>query len=413
MAYLTAEAVFAFYEKGSEFKLLYKMKKITIRNFGPIREAEIEMARMNVLVGPQSIGKSCVLKIAAFFSWLEKRIELTQDSEGVTKNAYKKHFIEYFGLYDYDQKDTYIKYETQLMVIEYKSQIISTEWKKDRWNYHRSRISYIPSERNLIATISNWTRVDVNDSLLEYFSGWDEARKSRRKGLDILSSGVQYSYNKENDSDVVRLKNGKDLLLSETSSGFQSLVPLFVHLNYLRSGQYKSNRKRSYASKAENDRLMQLLIDKLAQGKLDKELMESISQLQYVVDFSDKRKSVAGSAEIQKLAQIYRNFVYTKRSDIFLEEPENNLFPPTQVRLIEWLIEMSTDRFRRNSMFIATHSPYVVNCFLERTQRDYKLFIAAPIDDKGMSTIKVASDDDLQQMYDYGVDVFFNYETFI
>ena len=389
------------------------MKKITIRNFGPIREAEIEMARMNVLVGPQSIGKSCILKIAAFFSWLEKRVELAQDPEGVTKNAYKTHFIEYYGLYDYDQKDTYIKYETQRMVIEYKSQTMSTEWKKDRWDYRRSKISYIPSERNLIATISNWTKVDVNDSLLEYFSGWDEARKSRRKGLDILSTGVQYSYKKESDSDIVRLKNGKDLLLSETSSGFQSLVPLFVHLSYLRTGQYNTNRKSSYASKAENERLLHLLIDKLAQGKVDKEVMESIAQLQYVVEFGDKRGAVVGSAEMQKLAQTYHNFVNTKRSDIFLEEPENNLFPPTQVQLMEWLIEMSTDRFRRNSMFIATHSPYVVNCFLERPQRDYKLFIAAPVGDEGMSVIKAASDDDLQQMYDYGVDVFFNYETFV
>lgn len=389
------------------------MKKITIRNFGPIREAEIEMARMNVLVGPQSIGKSCVLKIAAFFSWLEKRIELTQDPEGVLKNAYKTHFIEYYGLYDYNQKDTYIKYETKLMVIEYKSQTMTMEWKKERWNYHRSRISYIPSERNLIATISNWAKVDVNDSLLEYFSGWDEARKSRRKGIDILSTGVQYSYKKESDLDVVRLKNGKDLLLSETSSGFQSLVPLFVHLSYLRSGQYNTNRKSSYASKAENERLLHLLIDKLAHGNLDKEVMESIAQLQYVVEYSDKRKAVVGNTEMKALAQTYRNFVYTKRSDIFLEEPENNLFPPTQVQLIEWLIEMSTDRFRRNSMFIATHSPYVVNCFLERPERDYKLFIAAPVDDEGMSVIRAASDEDLQQMYDYGVDVFFNYETFV
>ena len=389
------------------------MKKIIIRNFGPILDANIEMARMNVLVGPQSIGKSCVLKVAAFFSWLEKRIELTQDPEGVTKNAYKTYFIEYYGLYDYDQKDTYIMYESQLMIIEYKLQAMSMKWKKDRWDYRRSKISYIPSERNLIATISNWTKVDVNDSLLEYFSGWDEARKSRRKGLDILSTGVQYSYKKENDSDVVRLKNGKDLLLSETSSGFQSLVPLFVHLSYLRTGQYNTNRKISYASKAENERLLHLLIDKLAQGKVDKEVMESIAQLQYVVEFGDKRRAVVGSAEMQKLAQTYRNFVNTKRSDIFLEEPENNLFPPTQVQLMEWLIEMSTDRFRRNSMFIATHSPYVVNCFLERPQRDYKLFIAAPVGDEGMSVIRAASDDDLQQMYDYGVDVFFNYETFV
>ena len=390
-----------------------QMKNLIIRNLGPIEEAVIDMDRMNVLVGPQSVGKSCVLKVAAFVSWLEKRIELTQDPEGVTKNAYRDHFIEYFGLYDYDQKDTYIRYESNMMIIEYSAQNMSVEWKKDRWNYHRSKISYIPSERNLIATISNWAKVDVNDSLLEYFSDWDEARKSRKKGLDILSLGVQYSYNKKDDLDVVKLKNGRGLRLSETSSGLQSLVPLFVHLSYLRTGQYYTNRKSNYVSKAENNRLLQLMLENLVSKNLDKEVMDSIAQLQGVVEFSDKRKAVIGSKEIQNLAMTYRNFVFTKRSEIFLEEPENNLFPPTQVQLIQWLIEMATDRFRRNTLFIATHSPYVVNCFLERPERDYKLYIAAPIGTDGRSIIKAASKEDLQEMYDYGVDVFFNYESFV
>lgn len=40
------------------------MKKLLIRNFGPVREVEIELKRVNLIIGPQSSGKSIVLKIA-------------------------------------------------------------------------------------------------------------------------------------------------------------------------------------------------------------------------------------------------------------------------------------------------------------------------------------------------------------
>ena len=57
------------------------MKRLTIRNFGPIKEAVIEMKRMNVILGPQSSGKSTVLKVACFCDWMERQIVLTQDPD--------------------------------------------------------------------------------------------------------------------------------------------------------------------------------------------------------------------------------------------------------------------------------------------------------------------------------------------
>ena len=57
------------------------MRKVIIRNIGPLQKAEIELARVNVVVGPQSSGKSCVLKIACYCIWVEKRIELAQSAD--------------------------------------------------------------------------------------------------------------------------------------------------------------------------------------------------------------------------------------------------------------------------------------------------------------------------------------------
>lgn len=51
-----------------------------IRNVGPISFADIELKRINVVIGPQSQGKSTLLKIACFCVW-EKRIEIGQSTE--------------------------------------------------------------------------------------------------------------------------------------------------------------------------------------------------------------------------------------------------------------------------------------------------------------------------------------------
>lgn len=57
------------------------MKYLIIRNLGPLKEAMVELKRINVIIGPQSSGKSCVLKTACYCTWVEKRIELTQTAD--------------------------------------------------------------------------------------------------------------------------------------------------------------------------------------------------------------------------------------------------------------------------------------------------------------------------------------------
>ena len=54
-------------------------KKLIIDNIGPISHVELDLKRVNVIIGPQSAGKSCILKLACFCAWAEKRIQLEQD----------------------------------------------------------------------------------------------------------------------------------------------------------------------------------------------------------------------------------------------------------------------------------------------------------------------------------------------
>ena len=103
--------------------------------------------------------------------------------------------------------------------------------------------------------------------------------------------------------------------------------------------------------------------------------------------------------------------LYTDHAEVFLEEPESNLFPPTQFQLMDWIVEMATDERHKNVFFIATHSPYVLSHLLQENLKDFSLFLTYPQKD-GLCGVKAASDEDIQQIYDNGADAFFNFEPF-
>lgn len=73
---------------------------------------------------------------------------------------------------------------------------------------------------------------------------------------------------------------------------------------------------------------------------------------------------------------------------------------------------MST-KTRHNFLFVTTHSPYVLSYFLQENIADFKLMITYPCADvSGLFSVKTASEEELQNIYDNGSDAFFNIEAF-
>lgn len=48
------------------------MKHLIVKHIGPLDKIDIELKKVNVIIGPQSSGKSCVLKLACYCTWVEK-----------------------------------------------------------------------------------------------------------------------------------------------------------------------------------------------------------------------------------------------------------------------------------------------------------------------------------------------------
>lgn len=390
------------------------MKHIVIKNFGPLELADVQLAKLNIIVGPQSSGKSCLLKVTSFCTWLEKRIQLTQNYKRfLQEDNFINILTHYHKLQDYLQDNTYIKYESDYMTFSYNraTHRFYFKWKDGRWNYQCPKVSYIPAERNLVAAIPNWLEVRLNDDNIRGFmSEWEESRKSVVDTIPILNLGVQYRYDETTKTDKVTLQNNKEVELTNTSSGLQSLIPLYVHLNYLFETRFNFEKKESLIHIQENERLLLKIYQDLFAANFDSEKNHLAPQSPMLIGkfqlyFKDKK-------DANFCKQIYDSFTKAKHNDIFLEEPEQNLFPPTQAVVMNQLLSY-IQKVPEHSMFIATHSPYIVTTLLEQKEiENVSLFLTAKNTD-GRFKIKTASEKDRQEIYDYGVDVFFNLESYV
>lgn len=312
------------------------MKKLLIRNFGPVREVEIELKRVNLIIGPQSSGKSTVLKIACFCDWMEKQIELTQNPEKFCEfNTFVSNLVDFHKLHGYIQPDSEIRYVNDAVAFHFsqKDRKCHFEWKgSKRWSYRRTKIAYIPSERNLVAAIPNWYQISMSkDNILDFMKEWEFARKTFAKGEQILDLPMKYKYNPSNQGDRIKLTNGKELDLTVTSSGLQSLTPLYIMLRYLTSEYYKVTHTN------------------VEQNMIRQNLME-------VVGHECSEKSP------EKQLDIINMLMEPHHTDLYIEEPEAHLFPSTQKSFVYQLVSMLNGR-RKHTCFIATHSPYIMTSF--------------------------------------------------
>jgi len=350
------------------------MRKLVIDNIGPIGHVDLNLKRVNVIIGPQSAGKSCILKIACFCAWAEKRIQLEQGRNGFEDVRYvEENLIEFHKLGEFFEhgKGSKFRYETEHLWLCYdfdnREEPFSWDWKKNgHWKYKRSQVSYIPAERNLIAAIPNWMEVTMPfDYVRSFISDWSMTRQfyGENSGLNVLNLGVCYYYDKQSGKDYVVLKNGKRLPLSNGSSGLQSAIPMLAYLDYLFINQYKGDKVGSISRESENEEILNRIFDK----KFKKGLTTlSETESPYIGQFDVGKRKFKSEAEYRECKKLYDAYTLTWNSDIYLEEPELNLFPKTQLDLISLLLSKS--KVHGDSLFIATHSPYVLyalnNCML-------------------------------------------------
>ena len=90
------------------------MSQITIRHIGPIKDVTLELNKVNVIMGPQSSGKSTIAKIISYCQWAEKRLIL----DGEFKYDFSEQFMDFHRVSDiYFNDDSFFEYKSNSVEI--------------------------------------------------------------------------------------------------------------------------------------------------------------------------------------------------------------------------------------------------------------------------------------------------------
>ena len=395
------------------------MKQIIINNFGPVKEAVLDLDRIAVIIGRQSSGKSSILKMACYCSWVEKRIQLAQsDTMFQEPDSFRDFFVSYYGLDGYFKSETKIEYISPYLSFLYKNHVFFYSRRPNIWSFRRPKIQYIPSERNIASFIPKWKRIPVRDGLLDFLSEWDAARQMIPQEDDILQLGISYTYDSTSDTDSIITTDGKPLPLSDGSSGLQSLIPLYVLVDYLQREQThptSNKEKLSLDQREERETLIRTLYEKLSPSAVrirEKTFKVDLPSAEVVIDGKTYRFFSQEKAELFK--KRYKRFLYPDHFELFLEEPEQNLYPPTQCKLVDWLNEVVFNSDKKHTLLLSTHSPYILNEMCKLYRKGMNLYFTHCDDNNpAQYTLRKLTDKEANEVYTSGTDLFFNSDAFV
>lgn len=316
-------------------------EKLIIKNFGPIKEVDLDLGKVTVLIGEQATGKSTVAKVLAVCRYFSFIVEETRTrNQSVFTDG-----IEQWGLLEYQKEDTLIEYhcEHYSLIYEYNASVekilyddegkeIGTEevgfqlhlspksgafknliaelkkvaprsviktgsmtlslFRNVPTSFYLNDVKnvmdnpfYFPTERGLqsVFSLGQSGIKNLENALFNYFSKVDTATRFFKNDTEIEPLGIRYV----NRNGLGFVKNDKHdyLELSKAASGYQSAIPIVL-----------------------------------------------------VVDYQIKERK--------------------KSKTFIIEEPELNLFPNAQNRLVQYLIDRTVNS--ENRLLLTTHSPYTL-----------------------------------------------------
>ncbi|MCA0236919.1 MAG: ATP-binding protein [Bacteroidetes bacterium] len=300
--------------------------RLIVKNFGPIREADVELGKITVFIGEQASGKSVLAKLALLlrnprasqnkrhiYNWITLGFQDLNISNFLNKNSIGLFYTDQF-IFGFEKEEGFREVKDKdldkLLSILHNIEVDIRNNERDnllkesyRSNQERfslgleavkSRLNksfflepvYIPTERHLVSVLvqSLFNLIKHEVSLPNFIKDLGDRYQSSRniaRQVDLPGMNLQYIFGGHDDK--IRLENGKLLDLTESSSGVQSIVPLSIIVE------------------AVNENVNHLFI---------------------------------------------------------VEEPELNLYPTTQKALVEYLIEKCTKG--NNRLIITTHSPYIL-----------------------------------------------------
>lgn len=334
-------------------------EKLIVKNFGPIRDAELELKKTTVFIGPQGSGKSTLAKLVAIFNdynLLISEMLWTDVKSGLFKNYSLNNFFKIDSQLEWvSDRNKSIFTEGQINSVlnhsinEGLNKFISENYMVDTFESFKQYVykrnierhfignryslssrffstflpmffptpKYMPTERQFISSIAESAlglinnEIALNKTITSFGNDFERARRFFSENHSLFIDYLKINYQYTNGIDTVTHQDTYNqdekvvsVRLSESASGYQSVIPIHI-----------------------------------------------------VTDFFTFQENVVSNPLVEQ-EYIFTPGPYTI---LIIEEPELNLYPFAQKGLIKYLSARCSSS--EHELVITTHSPYVLTSF--------------------------------------------------
>lgn len=336
-----------------------KMEQLIVENFLVIKEAEVKVGKINVIIGPQANGKSLLAKLLYFCrkSISEKLLISVKNNE--LKSDYikgiEKAFEKYFPKYTWKEKSFLVKYI---------------------YNEYTITISKKKAQRKVTVNIS-----DELSSLLKNLRSKYRAFQKKSNGNEVLWN-IFFDFRKEhmyNNKDFGKLF-GESVFIPASRSFFANLqknIFSFLSKNididpFISEfgSQYEFTKSIYSMELIQNNQIVKTKLYKKIKSLSENILSGSYHYkdeqdwIEMEGDMVNLSNTSSGQQEALPMLLVLAvlPFLDINRDGkfYFLEEPEAHLFPTSQKNIVSLI---SLIYKYGESILITTHSPYILTAF--------------------------------------------------
>ncbi len=327
------------------------MQKLKIEGFLGIKNAEIALNGISLIIGPQASGKSVIARLIYFFNEYFADFDELPLMRNEHKRTYDKRkredFFKIFPQYAWHDDSFVITFETNEHSVTLTSQKGSSSLDLS------TSSSVADSFRSLKRAFSEYSESHAPDKRMSQIRMLREFRMEFQNGnsaryehaLFVPAARSFYATIREEIFAILSMDEKIDRIIMQFGDFYENAKIHTALRNEPRRG-----------SRNETDSHFNKYFDAIAKGRYAR--IDGRDWIEMDRGRIEMSKASSGQQEAFPLLVALSHFPDKGRT-LIIEEPEAHLFPSAQVKMLEFIVSQAISK--ETNMLLTTHSPYLLS----------------------------------------------------